>query len=153
VRLSIDLANDHAVAAAFLYEGERRFLVASSSGYGFIVNESDCLATTRKGKQVLNLAAGAEAHVCRSAEGDLVASVGDNKKLLVFPASELPAMSRGKGVQLQKFNAGGLSDAKLFSRKDGLTWIDRAGRVQTVDGWKDHMGKRAQAGRIAPKGF
>ena len=97
--------------------------------------------------------AGAEAVVCRIADGDMIACVGENKKFLVFAAAELPEMARGKGVQLQKFADGGLSDAKTFSRKDGLTWIDRSGRVQSVDGWKDYLGKRAQAGKLAPKGF
>ena len=153
IRLTIDLGNDQSVVAAFLYEGERRFLVASSSGHGFFVKEEDCLATTRKGKQVLNVPTGAEAVVCRPAEGDMLGSVGDNKKFLVFPAADLPEMSRGKGVVLQKFQKGGLSDAKVFSKKDGLTWVDRSGRVQTIDGWKPFVGKRAQAGKIAPKGF
>ena len=83
----------------------------------------------------------------------MLAVVGDNKKFLVFPAAELPEMTRGKGVVLQKFQQGGLSDAKLFSKKEGLTWTDRSGRTQTVDDWKTYLGKRAQAGRIAPKGF
>ena len=83
----------------------------------------------------------------------MVASVGDNKKLLVFKLDELPEMTRGKGVQLQKFAGGGLSDAKPFVRKLGLTFIDKAGRVQSIDQWKDYVGKRAQAGKVAPKGF
>ena len=153
IRLSIDLANDQTVAAAFLYEGERRFLVASTSGHGFFVKEADCLGTTRKGKQVLNVPAGAEAAVCRPVVGDMIAAVGDNKKLLVFQAAELPEMSRGKGVALQKFHTGGLSDATTFGKREGLTWVDKSGRTQTVDRWKDYVGKRAQAGRLAPKGF
>jgi topoisomerase-4 subunit A len=153
IRLMIDLANDQAVAAAFLYEGGRRFLVASTSGHGFFVKEEDCVGSTRKGKQVLNVPAGAEAAVCRPGAGNLVAAVGENRKLLIFPSEELPEMSRGKGVQLQKFNSGGLSDAKTFDKAEGLTWIDRSGRTQTVDGWKEYVGKRAQAGRVVPKGF
>lgn len=153
IRLSIDLPNDQAVAAAFIYQGGRKLLLASTSGHGFVISEDDCVATMRKGKQALNVPAGAEAVVCREAHGDMVASVGDNRKLLVFPLSELPEMARGKGVQLQKFSSGGLSDAKVFSSKEGLTWVDRSGRVQTVDDWKSYVGKRAQAGRVAPKGF
>ncbi|MFQ5563613.1 MAG: DNA topoisomerase IV subunit A [Parvularculaceae bacterium] len=153
IRLMIDLANDQAIIAAFTYEGGRKFLIASSFGHGFIVNEDDCVATTRKGKQVLNVSAGVEAAVCRPAEGDMIAVVGENKKFLVFPAADLPEMGRGKGVVLQKYHKGGLSDAKVFSKKDGLTWTDRSGRTQTVDDWKSYVGKRAQAGRIAPKGF
>ncbi|VAV93837.1 Topoisomerase IV subunit A [hydrothermal vent metagenome] len=158
MRLMVDMGNDDAITAAFVYQGTRKFLVASSSGHGFIVAEQDCLSNTRKGKQVLNVPAGAEAAICRPAPAKIdaahmIASIGDNKKFLVFPAAQLPEMSRGKGVVLQKFQKGGLSDAKVFSRKDGLTWTDRSGRIQTVEGWKPYLGKRAQAGRIAPKGF
>ena len=153
IRLIVDLGNDQTVTAAFLHKGDRRFLVASTTGHGFVVKEDDCLSSTRKGKQVLNVPASAEACVCRPADGDMVASVGDNKKFIVFPLSELPEMSRGKGVAIQKFNSGGLCDAKVFSKKEGLTWIDRAGRVQTIDDWKSFAAKRAQAGRLAPKGF
>ncbi|MEE2692756.1 MAG: DNA topoisomerase IV subunit A [Pseudomonadota bacterium] len=153
IRLTIDLPNDQAVTAAFILQGGRKFLVASTSGHGFFVAEDDCVATTKKGKQVLNVPEGAEAVVCRPVEGDMLACVGDNKKFLVFPAAELPEMARGKGVVLQKFASGGLSDAKTFSKRDGLTWIDRSGRTQTVDDWKGYVGKRAQAGKIAPKGF
>ncbi|MFN0022642.1 MAG: DNA topoisomerase IV subunit A [Parvularculaceae bacterium] len=153
IRLLIDLGNDQAVTAAFLYRGDRRFLVASTNGHGFIVKEEDCLSSTRKGKQVLNVGDGAEASVCRPADGDMVAAVGDNKKFLVFPLSELPEMSRGKGVAIQKFQEGGLADAKVFSKKEGLTWVDRSGRMQTIEDWKSYAGKRAQSGRIAPKGF
>jgi topoisomerase-4 subunit A len=153
IRLMVDLGNDQTVTAAFLYNGDRRFLVASTSGHGFLVKEEDCLSSTRKGKQVLNVGEGAEACVCRPAEGDMVASVGENKKLLVFAIGELPEMARGKGVALQKFHDGGLSDAKTFSKMDGLTWVDRSGRTQTIDDWKSYVGKRAQSGRLAPKGF
>ena len=158
IRLMVDMGNDDAVIAAFLYQGDRKILLASSSGHGFVASEEDCVSNTRKGKQVLNPAAGAEATVCRPFEGeigkrDMLAVVGDNKKFLVFPASELPEMTRGKGVVLQKYQKGSLSDAKIFNSGDGLTWIDRSGRVQTIDDWKPFVGKRAQAGRIAPKGF
>ncbi|HBS34512.1 MAG TPA: DNA topoisomerase IV subunit A, partial [Parvularcula sp.] len=153
IRLMIDLGNDQTVSAAFLYRGDRRFLVASTAGFGFIVKEEDCLSATRKGKQVLNVGDGAEACVCRPVEGELVAAVGENKKFLVFEVSELPEMSRGKGVVMQKFHDGGLSDAKTFAKKEGLTWVDRSGRIQTIDDWKSYVGKRAQSGRVAPKGF
>jgi len=153
IRLIVDMGNDDAVITAFIHQGERKFLVASSSGHGFIVSEADCLSNTRKGKQVLNVPTGSEATVCRVASGDMIATVGDNKKFLVFPAADLPEMSRGKGVVMQKFQKGGLCDAKVFSKKQGLTWVDRSGRTQTVDDWKKFVGKRAQAGRVAPKGF
>ncbi|MDZ7628486.1 MAG: DNA topoisomerase IV subunit A [Parvularculaceae bacterium] len=153
IRLMVDLGNDQTVSAAFLYRGDRRFIVASTTGHGFIVKEEDCLSSTRKGKQVLNVGDGGEACVCRPADGDMVAAVGENKKFLVFELSELPEMTRGKGVAIQKFHDGGLADAKVFSKKEGLTWIDRSGRVQSIDDWKPFIGKRAQSGRLAPKGF
>ena len=153
IRLLVDLGNDQTVTAAFLCKGDRRFLVASTTGHGFIVREEDCLSSTRKGKQVLNVGDGAEACVCRPVEGDLVASVGDNKKFLVFALGELPEMSRGKGVAIQKFQSGGLADAKVFAKREGLIWVDRSGRQQSIDDWKSYLGKRAQSGRMAPKGF
>ena len=158
IRLIVDLSNDQDVVSVMKYEGDRQFLVASTSGHGFIVNEQDCLSTTRKGKQVMNIAAGAEAVVCRAIDvamnkNTMLGVVGENKKFLVFPASELPELPRGKGVLLQRYQSGGLSDAKVFSRKDGLIWTNRAGRTQTIDEWADFVGKRAQAGKVAPKGF
>jgi len=153
IRLMVDLGNDQTATSAFLYNGDRRFLVASTTGHGFIVKEEDCLSSTRKGKQVLNVSDGAEACVCRPVEGDLVASVGDNKKFLIFPLGDLPEMSRGKGVAIQRFQSGGLADAKVFAKKEGLIWVDRSGRQQSIDDWKSYLGKRAQSGRIAPKGF
>ncbi len=153
IRLMVDLGNDQTVSAAFLYRGDRRFIVASTTGHGFLVKEEDCLSSTRKGKQVLNVGDGAEACVCRPADGDMVASVGENKKFLVFALDELPEMARGKGVAIQKFHDGGLADAKVFVKKEGLTWVDRSGRVQTIDDWKSYVGKRAGSGRVAPKGF
>jgi len=155
IRLMIDLGDDAGVERLMIYEGERTFLVASSSGHGFFVKEADCLANTKKGKQVLNVPPGAEACVCREAKGDMIAVVGRGKsgKLLIFPAEELPEMSRGKGVQLQKYAGYALSDAIAFDRKEGLSWRDRAGRVQSEAKWKDWLGKRAQAGKLPPKGF
>lgn len=158
IRLMVDMGNDDDVVTAFLYKGGRKLLLASSSGHGFIAPEDECVSNTRKGKQVLKPAAGAEAAVCRSVgdaigKKDMLAVVGDNKKFLVFPAAELPEMTRGKGVVIQKYQKGGLSDVKIFNPSEGLTWTDRSGRVQTIDEWKPFVGKRAQAGRIAPKGF
>ena len=98
IRLMVDMGNDDGVVTAFVHAGGRKFLVASSSGHGFVAAEDDCLSNTRKGKQVLNVPAGAEAVVCRPAAGDMIASIGDNKKFLVFPVADLPEMTRGKGV-------------------------------------------------------
>jgi topoisomerase-4 subunit A len=110
---------------------------------------------TRKGKQVLNVGTGAEAVVCTPVEGDSVATIGDNRKLLLFPLSELPEMPRGKGVRLQRYKDGGLADAKTFGKKDGLSYVDAAGRNFTLSSseLRDWWGQRAQAGRLPPKGF
>ncbi|GGD02932.1 DNA topoisomerase 4 subunit A [Aquisalinus flavus] len=158
IRLMIDLGNDESIAEVFVFKGGRTLLLASTAGHGFFANEDDILATTKKGKQVLNVSSGSEAIVCRlmdeaPGKDTMLASLGTNRKLLIFPAEELPTMSRGKGVVLQKVTGGSLADAKTFSKKDELSWKDRAGRVQSEAGWKDWLGKRAQAGKIVPKGF
>jgi topoisomerase IV subunit A len=119
------------------------------------VNEDECLANTRKGKQVLNVALPDEARAVAPLEGELVASVGENRKMVIFPLDQVPEMGRGRGVRLQRYKDGGLSDAKTFKADEGLTWIDPAGRVFTVPmrELSDWRGNRADAGRLAPKGF
>ncbi|HLT75803.1 MAG TPA: DNA topoisomerase IV subunit A [Ferrovibrio sp.] len=153
VRLMVDLGNDQDIVALFKYQGDRKLLVASSDGRGFICPEAEMLAGTRTGKQILNVAAPAEACVCRPVEGDMVAVVGDNRKLLLFPLDQLPEMTRGRGITLQKYKDGGLADAKTFAWKQGLSWTDSSGRVKTETDLKEYRGERAQAGRIAPRGF
>jgi topoisomerase-4 subunit A len=137
------------------FAGGRKFLVASKSGNGFIVKEDDCLANTRKGKQILNVKAPDVAAAFSVAEGDHAATVGENRKMVIFPIKDLPEMGRGKGVRLQRYKDGGLSDVKTFTLADGLTWLDKAGRTHTVEksDLRDWMGNRADAGRLAPKGF
>jgi topoisomerase-4 subunit A len=127
----------------------------SNGGYGFIVPEDECVASTRKGKQVLNVTEPEEARLAVPAEGDHVATIGENRKLLVFSLDEVNEMARGKGVILQRFKDGGLAGARVFKKADGLCWLDTAGRTFTLS-WaelKDWVGVRAQAGRLAPKGF
>ena len=152
-RLMIDIEEAADAVELLVHEPGRKLLVASTSGHGFIVPEDEVLAQTRKGKQVLNVTAGAEATVCAPVSGDSVAVIGDNRKLLLFPLAELPEMPRGKGVRLQRYKDGGLADAKVFSKKDGLTYIDAAGRSFAVTELRDWWGQRAQAGRLPPKGF
>jgi topoisomerase-4 subunit A len=115
----------------------------------------EVVANTRKGKQVLNVDGKARAVVCAEAAGDHVAIVGENRKLLVFPIKQLPEMGRGKGVRLQRYRDGGVSDAKVLALKDGLTWKDTSGRTWTVGNGdlRDWIGNRAEAGRLPPKGF
>jgi topoisomerase-4 subunit A len=119
------------------------------------VPEDEVVAMTRKGKQVMNVDEPAEACTCVPAEGDMVATIGENRKMLIFPADEVPEMGRGKGVRLQRYKDGGLSDARVFKKADGLAWLDPAGRTFTLpmSELKDWVGQRAQAGRLAPRGF
>jgi len=149
IRLQIELGDIDEAVALFVYqEGAKRF-VASNEGYGFIVAESEMLASKRSGKQVLTGRAMAASPV----NGEQVAVIGQNRKLLIFAITELPEMARGKGVKLQSYHDKGLSDAKVFSKEEGLTWEDSAGRVRQVAEWKDYKGKRGSAGRVAPRGF
>jgi topoisomerase-4 subunit A len=155
VRLFIDLEQEGDIVTMFTYQGGRKFLVASHQGKGFIVPEDECLGTTRKGKQVLNVKAPDEARAVALLEGELVASIGDNRKMVIFPAEQLPEMTRGSGVRVQRYKDGGLSDVKTFKGADGLTWTDGAGRAFSLSlkELSDWRGNRADAGRLAPKGF
>lgn len=153
IRLIIDLENDHIPVGLFVHNPERALLVASSEGYGFRVNEADIIASTRGGKQILNVKGDAEAVRVIEAKGDRVAIIGDNRKLLVFPLDEVSELSRGKGVRLQKYKDGGMIDLTTFSAEEGLAFIDSAGRRKEVPDWPNHVGSRAQAGRMAPRGF
>jgi topoisomerase-4 subunit A len=155
VRLMVDLEENNDFVECFVHVPGRRLLVASTAGYGFIVPEDEIVASTRKGKQVLNVAADEEARLCAPVDGDHVAAIGENRKMLVFALAELPEMGRGRGVILQRFKDGGLEDARVFHKADGLTWLDPAGRLFTLP-WgelRDWIGVRAQSGRLAPKGF
>ena len=155
VRLMLDMDGDQGVVTIFKHEPNRRVLVASTAGYGFVVAEHELVANTRKGKQVLNVSGAEEAKLCIPVEGDHVAAVGTNRKMVVFPLNQVPEMGRGKGVRLQRYKDGELSDARVFSAAAGLSWMDGAGRLhtRTLAELKDWVGDRAQAGRLAPPGF
>ena len=156
VRLMIDIEEGHDILHMMVHDPRRKLLLASTVGNGFVVPESAVVATTRKGKQVLNVKADEEALVCAPVQGDSVAVVGENRKLLTFPLNQLNEMTRGKGVRLQRYgkrDGGGLSDAHTFSAATGLTWKDKAGRTHTLSDYEDWKGARAQAGKQAPKGF
>ena len=152
LRLMIDLGNDREIVAMLVHRPGRRLLVAARSGRGFVVPEDAVLAQTRGGKQVLVVADDDEARVCASATGDAVAAVGDNRKLLAFPLSDLPEMSRGRGVRLQRYRDGGLSDAAVFTFARGLTWR-AGGRTRTEADARAWLGRRGQSGKAAPRGF
>lgn len=155
IRIMVDMENDQDVLTAFVHDASRKLIVASTAGNGFIVAESDMAANTRKGKQVMNVAMPDEARLVVPVSGDHVAVVGENRKMVVFPLDQIPEMARGKGVRLQRYKDGGISDLKCFAIADGLTWEDTAGRkfVKSKDELIEWMGDRASAGRTVPKGF
>ncbi len=155
VRIMVDIEEGREIVDLFVHKPGTKRLIASDLGNGFVVAENDVIANTRKGKQVLNVSGAVEAKICTIADGDMVAIIGQNRKLVVYPADQLPAMTRGKGVRLQKYKDGGISDAKIFSASEGLVWTDSSGRNfnKSMDELKDWLGERAQAGRQAPTGF
>jgi topoisomerase-4 subunit A len=155
IRLMVDLPNETDLVDLFLHSPERRLIVASDAGDGFVVPEADVVAQTRAGKQVLNVKSPYKALCVKPSSGDSIATVGENRKVLVFGLDELPEMTRGKGVRLQKFKDGGLSDLATFDRAEGLQWLDAGGRTRTVADpeLQEWTGKRAGAGRMAPRGF
>lgn len=152
IRLSLDLEQEADIVDVLPYQGGRKLLVAAKEGRGFLVNEDDCIANTRKGKQVLG-ADKQDAVKVVPAIGDSVAVIGENRKLLVFPLNQIPEMVRGRGVRLQRYKDGAMSDVKVFSAADGLTWRDTSGRTWTVTDLTEWRGERAGAGRLPPKGF
>ena len=147
LKMMLDMG-DAEIVQMMLFRGGRKLIVASSDGRGFIVPEDEVLAQTRAGKQVLNLGAAAQARVCALAEGDMVAVIGENRKLLFFPLDQLPEMARGRGVTLQKYKDGQLADARVWRWADGGWW--RGAQDTNLRPWK---GERAQAGRLPPPGF
>ena len=152
VRLMVDLPNDQDIVALFVYRPGEKVVVASSDGRGFVVPEDNVIAQTKNGKQVLNVGKGNEAQACAPATGDMMAVVGDNRKIIIFPLDELPEMTRGRGVKLQSYKDGGLADLTTFIFKEGLTWKTGAG-LRTETDIKAYVGKRSQAGRLAMRGF
>ena len=152
IRVMLDMTNQDEIAHVFVWSDAHRYLVASSGGRGFVLPAEDLLAEKRTGKQVLNLRPGEVAKICVPADGDHVALVGDNRKLLVFPLEQVAELSRGLGVTLQRFKEGGLADAKVFRIADGLTW--RSGeRTRTETNLREWIGERGQTGKMPPNGF
>lgn len=152
VRLMIDLANNDEVISMFVYEQGVNYLIASDKGYGFIVDENHLLAQTRSGRKIMNVADDENMKFCLPMTGDYVAVVGENRRLLVFKAEEIPTMARGHGVLLQKFKDGNISDIQIFKGEDGFSY-NRAGGISTekeLIGW---LGHRAQIGKVVPFGF
>ena len=153
IRLLVDMENDHSPIGMFVHNPERELIVASSDGYGFRVSEAEIVASTRGGRKTLNVKGEAEALRVVEVKGDKIATIGENRKILIFDVEELPIMTRGKGVRLQKYKDGGLSDITTFVAEEGLTFLDTSARRNDVSEWALLQGKRAQAGRMAPRGF
>ena len=155
LRLMIDLPNEAEIIDLFIHDPKIKRLVASTAGDGFVVDETEIVAQTRSGRQVLNVKEDIKALTSQPIKGSYVACIGENRKMLVFDINELPEMTRGKGVRLQKYKDGGLSDVMTFSMSGGLSWKDPAGRTRTVEEaeLQEWIGKRASAGRMAPRGF
>ena len=153
LRLMVDIPDEALIVNLITFRPGQKLLVASSTGDGFIVTHDDVVAQTKSGKQILNTRGDAVAKICHDICGDHVAVVGENRKVLIFPICEIPEMVRGKGVRLQKYKEGGLSDITTFDLSDGLSWLDPAGRTRTETNLEEWIGKRATAGRMAPRGF
>ena len=153
LRLLLDLDDKVGIVDVFAHKPGARRIVASKEGYGFVVPEEEAMAFRRAGKQVLNAGAKGAAFALPLSAGDHLGVIGDNGKILIFPLEELPEMSRGKGVKLQAYREGGLRDATVFKAEEGATWIDGAGRTRVWTEWRDWLGRRASAGKLAPKGF
>ena len=164
LRLMVDLPNEARIVDILIHKPGRKLLVASDAGNGFIVPEDEVLAQTRNGKQVLNVKNDERAVVCKPVEGDHVAVVSQNGKFLVFPVAELPEMTRGKGVRLQKYNMargrqgtleldGGLSDVTTFNWDEGLKWSMGGDKTRHEADLSQWLAKRAGVGKKPPYGF
>ncbi|MSO65924.1 MAG: DNA topoisomerase IV subunit A [Alphaproteobacteria bacterium] len=152
VRLMLDISNEAQIVQLLVHRSGGKLVVIASDGRGFAVPEEQVIAQTRAGKQVLNVKEGAKAAACAPIAGDSLALIGENRKLLIVPVAEVPELNRGRGVRLQNYRDGGLSDAKTFNRRDGMTWVN-ASRVFTETALAPWVGNRGQAGRLPPKGF
>jgi topoisomerase IV subunit A len=152
LRLMLDLDDRVSILALFVYKPGGKRVLASKAGFGFVIPEDEAVAMRRAGKQVLNVDGGGSAF-CLPADGDHLSVIGDNGKVLIFPLAELPEMPRGKGVKLQNYREGGLRDGLVFAAAEGAAWTTSDGRTRAWPDWRDWLGKRAGAGKLAPRGF
>ena len=152
LRLMVDIANNDEVASMFVFEPKASYLIASDSGRGFIIDENHIIAQTRNGRKIMNVAADEKAVFCVKVTGDMIAVVGENRKLLLFKTEEIPSLARGRGVALQKYKDGGLSDVQFFNESDGFSF-NRSGGVSTEKDLLTWLGHRAQIGKLVPFGF
>jgi len=152
LRLSIDLPNDQDMITLFVHKPGGRLLVVASDGKGFIVKEEDAVAQTRSGKQVMVAREDGKPILCLPTSHSHLAVIGENRKILIMPTEEIPEMTRGQGVMLQKYKDGGISDVRFMDPAEGLSF-PFGGRVRTVADLSPWLGKRASSGRLAPVGF
>ncbi|GER07635.1 hypothetical protein JCM17843_19450 [Kordiimonadales bacterium JCM 17843] len=155
LRLLVDLDGEEEIVALMPYKAGSELLLASSEGRGFRAEADKAVASTRSGKQLMNVGKGARATHCLVVEGDTVAIIGENRKLLLFPVEELPVMARGRGVMLQRYKDGGMADIRLLNAAEGLSWPmgGTQGRTRTEPDIALWLGKRAGSGRLPPTGF
>lgn len=152
LRLMVDIANQDTVTAMFVFEPKASYLLASHEGRGFIVDENHLIAQTRNGRKIMNVADGEKTTFCTKVCGDMIAIVGENRKLLIFKTEEIPTMARGRGVVLQKYKDGGLSDIQFFNEADGFSF-NRSGGVGVETNLLTWLGHRGQIGKLVPFGF
>ena len=152
LRLMIDLGNNDNIVDMFVFDAKAKYLIASNIGRGFVVDENHIVAQTRNGRKIMNVAEGEKLAFCKKITGDMVAVIGDNRKLLIFKVEEVPTMARGRGVTLQKYKDGGLADIQIFNESEGFTYT-RAGGTKTETELLTWLGHRAQVGKLAPFGF
>ena len=152
LRLMVDLGNNDNICDMFAFEPKAQYLIASNTGKGFLVDENHIIAQTRNGRKIMNLGDNETTVFCKKITGDMVAVIGDNRKLLVFKVEEIPTMARGRGVTLQKYKDGGLSDLQIFNEADGFVY-NRAGGTKTETELLSWLGHRGQVGKLAPFGF
>lgn len=152
LNLMVDMDTGVQALSMFIYKEDTKLLVVSDKGKGFVVNSDDVLAQTRNGKQILNLPEGAKAFKCLNLEGDSVAIIGNNRRMLVFSVNDIPEMKRGQGVTLQKYTTGNVADVKLFNLKEGLSWTS-GGKTKTEKNLKGQINQRGTVGKLPPAGF
>jgi topoisomerase-4 subunit A len=151
IRSFIDLPPEVDLVTMFVHRDGRKLLLAATSGHGFVTGEDEAVAMTRSGKKVMTVPTGTEAAVCRFVEGDMVAVIGENRKLLLFVLDEVPELARGRGVILQRYKDGNLLDVCVYTNKQGFRDVNN--RTWTTSELKEWKGARAQAGRLVPRGF
>ena len=148
----VDLGINDNICEMFVFEPKATYVIASNMGKGFVVDENHLIAQTRNGRKIMNLAEGEKAVFCRKITGDMIAVVGDNRKLLIFKIEEIPTMARGRGVTLQKYKDGGLSDMQIFNEADGFTF-EKNSCTKTETELLTWLGHRGQVGKLVPFGF